>query len=384
MSANALVPPTGPGRAVPPAVVALLVLVSCTAPTRGAAPGLPHPTARPSPSAQSVRTCFVAPPERWTELLDRRAVALPPGLSFGVGAVGTGGTEVYGQLRSPAGEGVAELDLGSGRLTSIASYPPGASGLGWMAAEFPWLVWEEGDSRTDLGSWSLYAWNQRTGRRLLLARSGGGDAPPGQPPLPALRGGEVTWAQPVPGGGPAPRAQVHVFDLAHGRDTVLATGTVSSPVFAGPYLVWARIDARGSTGLQAVDAADLRPASLPAGVGHPGSVGYLAGSREYLVWSSGDLTRLTAWRIGTGGSTIYTSDLRHPFQFLQLAGHFLLWFGGATASILDLETGAAFDLPGTVAGSGGTIVAARPLPGSGTRVSDLPLQELGPDPRCPG
>jgi len=373
--------PVGLGRAAALVVVAVLAGASCAAPGRP----MPSPPIAPtSPSVRAVRTCFTSPPPRWAELLGRRMVALPAGLSFGVGAAAVGGAVVYGQFRSPTGEGIARLDLTNGRLTPIASYPPGASGLGWMVAEAPWLVWEEGDSSTDMGSWSLHAWNQRTGRQLVLARSGGGNAPAGQPPLPALRDEAVAWAQPVPGGGPAPRAQVHLVDLARGRDTVLATGTVSSPVFAGPYLIWARMDGRGTTTLQAVEASDLRPASLPGGLAHPGSVGYLAGSREYLVWSSADLARLTAWLVGSDRSTTYTSDLRHPFQFLQLAGHFVLWFGGATSSILDLETGAAFDVPGTIAGSADAVVASQPAPGAGGRVSAVPLSELDPGPGCTG
>jgi len=367
--------------------VALTILVAlgsaaCTGPGRGLGP-LPSPSgARTPPGAQALRTCFVAPPRRWVELLDRHPVTLPPGLSFAPGAV-EGGV-AYGQFRSPHGEGIASLDLISGRLTPIAPYPPGASGLGWMVAATPWLVWEEGDSTADLGSWSLHAWDQRTGQQMLLARSEGGEGPRGQPPLPALRGTAAAWAQPVGGAGPLPHAQVHLFDLARGRDTVLATGTVSSPVFAGPYLIWARLDGRGATALQAVEASSLRPVTLPNNLAHPGPVGYLAGSQRYLAWSSGDLARLTVWEIGDNRLTTYTSDLRHPFQFLQLAGHFVLWFGGTTFSVLDLRSGAAFDVPGAVAGSEETIVTSDPAPGASVRVSAIPIAELGSSPGCGG
>jgi hypothetical protein len=366
-------------RALALAIVIALSNASCTSLRQQSLPT--PPAVPPSPWARTFHTCFIAPPPRWGELLNRHAVALPPELSFAPGAI-EGGTVAYGQFRSPSGEGIARLDLLSGHLTPIAPYPPGTSGLGWMVAEAPWLVWEEGDSTTDLGSWSLHAWDQLTGHQTLLAQSGGENEPHGPPPFPTLRGTTVAWAQPVEGRGPLPRAQVHLFDLARGHDRVLATGTVSSPVFAGPYLIWARLDGQGRTILQAVEASSLRSVTLPGDLAHPGSVGYLAGSSRYLAWSSSDLAQLTVWKVGSDHYATYTSDLRHPFQFLQLAGHFVLWFGGTTSSILDLETGAAFDVPGTIAGSQQTIVTSNPVSGAGARVSAIPLAELGPEPSC--
>jgi len=55
----------------------------------------------------------------------------------------------------------------------------------------------------------------------------------------------------------------------------------------------------------------------------------------------------------------FVTDSRHPFQFLHLAGDFLFWYGGTTSSVLDLRSGAAIDIDGTVTGSADWIVTAR-------------------------
>jgi len=67
------------------------------------------------------------------------------------------------------------------------------------------------------------------------------------------------------------------------------------------------------------------------------------------VWTFGrpDLQR---FRVGDGA---------HFFQFLQFAGPFLTWFAGGASSVLDLSTGRAFDVDGTVSGSAEAIVVAR-------------------------
>src|SRR5262249_20844897 len=109
------------------------------------------------------------------------------------------------------------------------------------------------------------------------------------------------------------------------------------------------------------EARGLRPVALPGQprLQHPGPIGYLAGSPEFLAWSSQDYTGLTAWQIGSARNSQFTTpDGRHPFQFLRLAGHFVLWFGGGASSVLDLRTGNAFDVHGTVAGSPDRIATA--------------------------
>jgi hypothetical protein len=165
----------------------------------------------------------------------------------------------------------------------------------------------------------------------------------------------------VRGTSGAVEAELRTVDLATRQETTLDTGRLSSPVFAGPYLIWAKVDGSSKYSLRAADAATLRPAELPQPLRQPGSVGYLGGSSGYLVWSSHDSMTLGVWEFGARRRGSFTTDRSHAFQFLQVAGDLVHWYGGVTSSVLDLRSGGAFDLAGTVAGSAEWIVTAAPL-----------------------
>ncbi len=158
-------------------------------------------------------------------------------------------------------------------------------------------------------------------------------------------------------------AEVRTVDLATGAVSTLDTGRVSSPVYAGPYLVWGKIDSAGRYLLRVVDAENFRPVAVPGPLRDPGSLLYLAGSPKYLAWSSGDLNTLTVWPVGTGRLLRFTqSNSGHPFQFLELTGHFVLWYTGmGGSSMLDLRTGNAFDIAGSGAASADAITVQEQL-----------------------
>ena len=313
-----------------------------------------------------VAVCFGAMPADWTRALHARSVISPAGTYFGPG--GILGDAAIGQFNSASESGIGRLDMTTGRLTTIAQFPGAAGGVGAMAVDPPWVVWEELDSQntmqTNLNDWTIHVWNQRLGTARLLATSrlGNGTYVNGQQPEPVVRNGVAAWAQPVPSLDRYNKAQVRAVDLATGTVFTLDTGRVSSPVYAGPYLVWGKIDRAGRSLLRVADAENFRPAAIPAPLRDPGSLLYLAGSPDYLAWSSGDLNTLTVWPVGTDHLLRFTqSNSGHPFQFLGLAGHFVLWYTGMGSSVLDLRTGNAFDIAGSGAASAGAITVQEQL-----------------------
>jgi hypothetical protein len=319
--------------------------------------------------------CFAAAPADWSQRFHEHTMGVAGGLDFHLGAVAADGRLAFGRYRSAASEGVGAVDLATGALTTIAPLPAGAAGVGAMSAAQPWVVWEQANSTTDLGDWSVRAWNRQSNELLDLAASRLPDGQEvfGQAPLPVISRGMAAWAQPRPRQAGYPEAQVVRYDLATRQRTVLDSGRVSGPVFAGLDLAWARVEADGSYTLRAVDAATLRPASLPERVRSPGSVLYLAGSPRYLAWSSGQQA-LHAWRVGSGEYGDYTTDLRHPLQFLQLAGDFVLWYAGYPSSVLDLRTGRAFDVRGSLAGSDAVIAESEPTRAPATKSEVVPAR----------
>jgi hypothetical protein len=300
-------------------------------------------------------------PGAWSRALHARSVTTPRGVRFGPG--GIAGGAAIGEFNSADESGIGRLDLTTGRLTTISRFPPGIGGVGAMAVESPWVVWEELDSPTNLNDWSIHVRNLASGAGSVLATSqlSNGHYVPGQQPLPVVSNGSAAWAQPVPGAGSYNISQVRVADLSTGRASVLDTGRVSSPVYAGHYLIWGKIDSAGRYLLRVVDAASFKPVVTPGPLRNPGRLLYLAGSPEYLAWSSADLNTLTVWPIGTARLLKFTqSDSGHPFEFLQLAGHLVLWYTGNGSSVLDLRTGTAFHVGGSVAGSADEIAIEEP------------------------
>jgi hypothetical protein len=322
-------------------------------------------------------------PENWAAGFTRHTVTLQAGGTFTVAA--QAGSAAYGQLTSPAGNAIVEADLTTGKLRTIAPVAADAGGLGSMAIDPPWIVWEQLDSQTNLTEWSIHAWNKATGIESTLAdsRLAGGGFVPGQQPLPVVSHASAAWAQPTPGTAGRPRSELRVVDLRTAKVSILDSGRVSSPVYAGRNLVWGKIGESGSYTLEAADAITLKPVKLPDSLRRPGSVGYLAGSPGYLVWSSDDYTNLRVWRVATNRRyDIIYPDTRHPYQFLQLAGNFVLWYTGALFSVMDLRTGATIDIQGTVAASPNRIVRAETASTTTTRtgltasgVSSLKISE---------
>ncbi|MDQ2912798.1 MAG: hypothetical protein M3T56_06025 [Chloroflexota bacterium] len=320
-------------------------------------------------------------PDDFLQLFERQSHNLPQGVRLGLASPTlVTGEVVYGQFNSNSESGIGRIDLRNGEFERLVVFDPAASGVAWMAAEPPWLVWTLGNSTTNVADWSLLARNLDTGRTLTLATAKAPDGTFlfGQQPLPAIREGRVSWAQPLPKRGPNPEAEIHVYDLAAARDTVLATGRVSSPVYAGGRLIWASRSADDAKfSFQAVGGVDLRPIQLPERLRDPGSVLYLAGSAESLAWNA-DGGHAAIWAFDTSTYSVYQApDLKHQFQFLQVAGPFLLWYGGITSSVLDLRTGKGFDVAGTLAASAEGIAASDIVRASGSRATGFAASRVG-------
>lgn len=305
--------------------------------------------------------CFGAMPGDWTQALRARSVTTPSGVRFGPGGIADGAA--IGEFNSATGSGIGRLDFTTGKLSTISRFAPRIGGMGAMAVDRPWVVWEELDSQTNLNDWSIHVWNltSATGRVLATSRTSNGKYVSGQQPLPVVRNGFAMWAQPVRGSGSYNVAQIRVVELSTGRVSTLDTGRVSSPVYAGQYIVWGKIDSAGRYLLRVVAAASFKPVATPGPLRNPGTILYLAGSPDYLAWGSGNLDSLTVWPVGTARLLKFTqSESGHPFEFLQLAGHFVLWYTGNGSSVLDMQTGNAFDVTGSVAGSANAIAIEEP------------------------
>jgi hypothetical protein len=298
--------------------------------------------------------CFTAPPPDWATAMANVAATLD-GTNFAAGAIDEQDGVVYGGAWTGSRSIIASVALATGKMTAVA--PMSASGFGWMTYGDGWLVWVEP------GVVDLQLWNASTHEIRQVAAGPqleGTSYLTGSHNDAVIGHGYMAWSQVVS----STSAELRVYELATGHVTILDSGDVGSPVFAGVDLVWTKREA-GADHPRFVfaDATTLQPVAPPAELRDPREIGSVAASPDRLAWTG------TPGSSSPNNGTWFVDDLAartistytahdHYFQFPQLAGPYLVWFGADKNSIVDLRSGAGFDipLPGFVEAAGDTIV----------------------------
>lgn len=303
-----------------------------------------------SSAIRAVHSCLASStPSTWRALLG--VPGLPPQKGLDLSPLAVAGHFAFGQVYSGSSSQLAigEGNLLTGQVTEVAPLPVDASGLGAVGADLPWIVWEEGDSQYNEGDWSLHSWDQETGvsRVLETSQEPSGATLAGAPPTPVVWDGMASWVEPTTTNG---QAKLLVVDLATGKSRTLAAGGVGGPVLVGPYLVWTQEQSAQTVTFRAVFARNLRPATLPRALQGTQSVSSLSGSSTYLAWGTDELAKLMVWKVGSKYREEFApavpkdgSPNSSPlFQFLVLAGPYVLWNTGIAALTMDLKTGKGF------------------------------------------
>lgn len=342
--------------------VAILLAVAVVAGLL-AANSLRHANVSPVPAHASpspaTLLCFTTPPPDWATALTNVAATLD-GTNFVAGAIDEQNGVVYGGAWTGSQSIIASVVVATGKMTAVA--PMSASGFFWMTYADGWLVWAEP------GVVDLQLWNERTHEIRQVAP--GGPQLEGTVYLTGSRSnavighGYMAWSQAVS----STSAELRVYELASGHVTILDSGDVGSPVFFGPDLVWTKLDAGAAhPHFVFANATTLQPVAAPAELRDPREIGFVAGSPDRLVWTGTPGTSSPSngtWFVddlAAGTIRTYTAS-GHYFQFPQLAGPYLVWFGADKSSIVDLRSGVGIDLPlpGGVAAVGDTIVVDKP------------------------
>jgi hypothetical protein len=241
-----------------------------------------------------------------------------------------------------------------------------------MSVWDPWLVWAESVAKPT-GSWDLQGWNIKTGESRLIASS---RLLAGQFTFPVVGPDYIAWSQATSNTS----ADIRIYRFSTRTTSVLDSGRLSPPVFAGKFLLWSKFVGSNTTEptFQMVDAVTLGHQSLPAALAHSGEFTYLAGSSEYLLWTR-TLDQMAAYDFTTGTLSNYQISRqdqgRHGLEFPMLAGHILTWFTGVINAVVDLSTGKGFDVVnGAAAGSGSLLVVS----GAKGKVPNLSAMRLTP------
>jgi hypothetical protein len=315
----------------------------------------------------------------------KKTVATLNRIKFGPGAVDDAGGIVYGGFTSAKQHGIAAVNLATGKMSVVSLMSTSQSGFAWMSYADGWLVWSQGESLGELGIWSLQAWNSQTHERRQLATSRLADGTylTGELAFPVVGHGYVAWNQPVSNTS----ADVRVYRFATKTMTTLDSGYVSSPVFAGTYLVWGKGQAPSDPAAEFrfADATTLALVVASPALSRRYPLTYMAGSSDYMLWiglaqtSTPSTTAMWVDELATGRVTEYgTQD--HYLQFPTLAGPYFVWFGADRNSVVDLRTASGFDipLPGGVSAAGDTIVVATIAGFTKTSVSSTSISVVHP------
>jgi hypothetical protein len=295
----------------------------------------------------------------------KKTVATLKGINFGPGAVDDAMGIVYGGFSSAKQHGIAAVNLATGKMTVVSVMSKSESGFAWMSYADGWLVWSQGQAYDALGIWTIKAWNTQTHekRQLSTSRLPDGTYLTGQLAFPVVGHGYVAWNQPVSNTS----ADVRVYRFATKTMTTLDSGYVSSPVFAGTYLVWGKGQAASDplAEFRFADATTLAPVVAPLALSRQYPLTYMAGSPDYMLWIALPQTltpnnsAMSVDELATGRVTEYGAQ-DHYLQFPTLAGPYFVWASGDRNSVVDLRTASGFDipLPGGVSAAGDTIVVA--------------------------
>jgi len=353
-------------------IVATVLATACAGTTQTAASAHRSPSPNQTAAAPTL-LCFTAPPPDWATAMANVAATLD-GVNFGPGAIDEQDGVVYGGAWTGSRHMIASVALSTGRMTAVA--PMSASGFGWMTYADGWLVWIEP------GVLDLQLWNARTHEIRQVAAGPqlqGTSYLTGVFMNPVIGHGYMAWSQQVS----SRSAELRVYELATGHVTILDSGDLGSPVFAGADLVWTKRDAGAAhPHFVFADATTLQPVAAPAELRDPREIGFVAGAPDRLVWTGTPGSSNGTWFVDDlAARTIRTYIASgHYSQFPQLAGPYLVWFGADKNSIVDLRSGAGIDLPlpGYVEAAGDTIVVERLTGGTKGSVSRTDVSVLHP------
>jgi hypothetical protein len=271
--------------------------------------------------------------EAWKAALADGVVGLSRRVSLVPLASGDDGHTFFAAMYSKGFSGVVRVDAVTDRVTRIRRFAVARIDQASDGSfDGRWLVWSELRGFELPRIVAVWAWDSQTGRLQRIAGRRAASGATWTRSAAEVRDGLVTWTEPAAAGG---LSEVHVFDLARGRDRVVHRGRVFGSFFVnGGLVVWGPAKGGGSIVTGAARAATGEPVALPpalaglrgAGLATDGGAIVHADVHWSSLWWSPALStaprRLFAVRAG-----IPIDDS------LQVAGR-LIWFDVAPRSYL--------------------------------------------------
>ncbi|MFC7218441.1 hypothetical protein ACFQLX_09705 [Streptomyces polyrhachis] len=339
-------------------------------------------------------------PAPWAEAEKRRRHLSEPGTDRRATAVSTDGRTLFAVESTAAGTELVRLAGEAGPRQVVHRLDPADSPTraqyGSTRFDGRWLVFQVAHDAENWNDWALYAWDS-TGDAapFLIVRHD--KSVPGPFLFVQLLDGRAGWAQGTAGG----KKDIHLYDLAARRDSVVRTGD-TSPVFrTGDLLGWrepagpGQQSSRGAVSIRAVSMRTGRPAALPPVIAAIRGTAHISGDGRTWAWVSPDYRTLYAWRPGWKGSaTIARAAEGEHIDQMELVGDLITWVGGKAVWAADLRSHSRTTLTpeygGVVANGQALLVtyltggySKDPAKQAGSTSYVLLAPELDPLPDCP-
>ena len=218
-------------------------------------------------------------------------------------------------------------------FTLAATY----AGYGVVSFDGRWLIFMANHSQQLTGAWDLYAWDSQGSAAPHVIASDPGTAANGTVEWPQVHNGKATWIRGLADG----TQQVHLFDLATGRDEVVHTGHLGASLFAADLLVWTEaLQANGPVTLEAASATTGAPATLPAPLAQAQTApATIASDGTTWAWTSADYRTLYAWRAGMPAAVVVSAvDDGDAMDTVGVSGDVVTWTNSTATFAADLKT----------------------------------------------
>ena len=308
-------------------------------------------------------------------------------------ALSGNGRWIFVEAYSPSFSGVGRIDVRSGRLKRIKSFPDPQYTQAWGAFDGRWLVWNEYHGFDSFNDFRVWAWDSRSGDlRQIGAAMRGPDGRFWDSPWRGadVRDGIATWVQGV---GPDQLGEVHAYNLRAGRDLVVRHGHPGGAfLLDGRIVVWAEASAPGvPTRMHAASSLTGAPLSVPralqglrnvTGLQTDGrGIAYPNASYKSLWWSPSPGTKPS--------EVVDTRHLQHVDNSVQLSGRYVAFgiYPGVFVADTRLRRYVQVSTNGGLAFVSGKSLLVTRGPRKKVlhailRMSFVPLRDLPPMPAC--
>jgi hypothetical protein len=330
--------------------------------------------------------------EAWKKVLSDGVVNFTPRADVAPLALANNGRYFYASLHSKEVSGIARIPAKGGRYELIRRYPDPTNDGALGSFDGRWLVWDEYHSLNGLDDFAVWSWDSQSGRLRQIGkatRSPSGEFWPSPWRQADVRDGFATWAQGV---GEDGLADVHVVDLASGRDRIVRRGHLQAPFFVpGQIVVWPESMKPGAlTVMKAADVRTGRPAAVPIALRHVRGALVPVTDGRAIAYAS-DRWRSLWWSpsLETAPRRVFVAPKGDYIQnWVHVAGRFVSFTVWDRAYLADAQSGRYLEVsPGgeTVLGTTSLALSKPPTTKTAHPITDLVflrLKSLPPIPPC--